>query len=78
MAQFKPGDLFSFGVGQKRGEAVAIMIGELELGSGVGAFPAANQSGAFGPACEINRIGQLRGPGTFAVGAVGLDRRLPS
>ena len=50
VAKLKGSDLFSSGVGQKAGGAVAVVIGELELGAGMGTFPPADH------ACPPRRV----------------------
>jgi len=77
VAEFKSGDLACFGVGQERGEAVAAMIGELELGPGMGTLFPADQAGALRPTREVNPVGELGDPGAFPVLTFRLDRRLP-
>src|SRR5437660_5000769 len=76
---FEVGDVGAGEVGDEDLEAVAVDVGEGELGAGVGFFAAGDHAGAVRPAREINQSGEFGDLAevTFVAAVVG-DRRLPS
>jgi len=64
-------------VGDKDLEAVAVVVGEAQLGAGVGVLAAADCPGAFRPGVQVDPAGQLAGLRAVADLAVGLDRGRP-
>jgi hypothetical protein len=64
-------------VGQRGQEAVAVVVGEGQLGAGVRALAAHDHPRSVGPCAELEVVGELGHPGTLARLAVLADRRPP-
>jgi hypothetical protein len=77
MPQLQPGQVRVGLVGEEDLEAVAVVVGEAQLGAGVGVFPSADRSGAVRPGVPVDPAGQLDHLGAGADLAVGVDRRCP-
>jgi hypothetical protein len=71
VAQLQPGQVGVGLVGQEDLEAVAVKVGEAQLGAGVGVLAAADRPGAFRPGVQVDPAGQLAGLGALARLAVG-------
>jgi hypothetical protein len=73
MAQLQPGDI-GFGlVGKEDLEAVAVVVGEAQLGGGMGVLAAAKYAGARWLGVQVDPAGQLADLGVIAGLAVGVD-----
>src|SRR5438270_339292 len=72
------GDVGAGQVGDEDLEAVTVDVGEGELGAGVGFFSAGDGPGPWGPAAEIDEVGDLGHLRALAqIRAIGGDRRDP-
>ena len=78
MPQLQGAQVGSGLVGEKDLEAVAVVVGEAQLGAGVGILAAADRSGARRPGVQVDPAGQLTHLGAVAELAVGVDRRGPA
>src|ERR1019366_9770060 len=72
------GDVLVGLVGEDRLEAVAVVVGERQLRAGMRALTPNDQPGTFGPACELEAVGDLDHLAVLTVGAVLVERRNPS
>jgi hypothetical protein len=72
VALLEVGELARWGVGEEGGEPVPVDIGEGQLGAGVGAFAADDDSGTGGPGGEVEQVGDFGDPGAVAWLAVGV------
>jgi DNA-binding MarR family transcriptional regulator len=75
--QLQPGKVRVGLVGDKALEAVAVVVGEAQLGAGMGILPAADPPGAGRPGVQVDPAGQLAHLGAVADLAVGLHRGRP-
>jgi hypothetical protein len=75
--QLQPSEVRVGLVGEKDLEAVAVVVGEAELGAGVGVLSSADRPGARRPGVQVDPAGQLAGLGAVANLAVGLHRGRP-
>ena len=53
-------------VGEESGDAVAVGVGEPQLGSGMGAFLAQDQPGTGRPGRQVDQVGGFGDPGALA------------
>jgi hypothetical protein len=77
VAQLQPGQVRVGLVGEEDLEAVAVVVGEAQLGAGVGVLSSADRPGARRPGVQVDPAGQLAGLGAVASLAVGLHRGRP-
>ena len=64
-------------VGEEDLEAVAVKVGEAQLGAGVGVLSSADRPGARRPGVQVDPTGQLAGLGAVTNLTVGLHRGRP-
>jgi hypothetical protein len=69
------GDVLVGLVGEDRLEAVAVVVGERQLRAGVGALTANDQPGTFGPAGELDAVGDLDDLAVLPFASVLVKRR---
>jgi hypothetical protein len=60
-------------VGEEHLEAVAVVVGEAQLGAGVGVLSSAEHAGTFRPGVQVDPAGQLAHLRAMAELAVGVD-----
>jgi hypothetical protein len=74
VAQLQGGQVGVGLVGEEDLEAVAVVVGEAQLGARVGVFTSADGAGTFRPGVQVDPAGQLADLGAVANLAVGVDR----
>ena len=77
VAQLKGGEVAVGLVGGEHLEAVAVVVGEAQLGAGVGVFAAAQHAGAHRPVAQVDPAGQLADLGAVAELAARINRGGP-
>jgi len=77
VAALDDGDVAVGLVGEDRLEAVAVVVGEGQLGAGMWALAAHDHSRARRPAGEVQRAGELGDVAVVALAAVVVSRRAP-
>jgi hypothetical protein len=65
-------------VGEDRLEAVAVVVGEAQLRTGVRALPAHDHARALGPGAQLDAVGDLGDLAVVALAGVLIERRHPS
>ena len=75
--QLQPGDVRVGLVGHKHLEAVPVVVGEAQLGAGMGVLPSADRPGARRPGVQVDPAGQHTCLRAVTNLAVGLHRRRP-
>jgi hypothetical protein len=74
VAQLQAGQVAVGLVGEEDLEAVPVVVGEAQLRTGVGVFPAADRARAWWPVAKVDPAGQLDHLRTTADLAIGVDR----